>query len=572
MLLFFIQYVSAFINNGTRDLSLRPKHKDRDWDTEPVPLSHEGGYVRSMDIVGNRTLRDLLREKTEKHRDKTFLLFEDREQKRFELTYGEFADHVNRLSNVFLDLGVKKGQHVTLHLPNNLEFMVSWFALANIGAIMVPTNVLSTSDEMEYIINHSESVLLITEEEYLEKFTSIRDKLPMLQNILLARYNGEAYANQDLKKLIANASADLPTIPLYSEDVAAMLYTSGTTSKPKGVQITHANYLFTGEVMSKSIRLTPDDRQFIVLPLFHGNAQYYSTMSALVVGASIAITERFSASRYFKQAKNFKVTAGSLFAAPIRMILAQNYDPEDKNNDMRVIWFAQSVSEEQLKEFEEKFNVPLLQMYGMTETVGVPLMNPIDGIRKNMSIGRPTIGYEVKIVDDDGNEVPNGESGQIAVKGVPGRTLMKGYFKNPQATAETLVDGWLYTGDNGRLEEDGYFYFVDRKKDMIKRAGENVAANEVESVLADHHSVYESAVIGIPDDMRDEAIKAYVILRENATVTEEELIQYCRERLAKFKVPDSIEFVAEFPRTAVGKIQKHILRQLHNQKVESMQS
>ena len=527
-----------------------------------------GGYVREMDIVGNRTLRDLLMEKTEKYYDKTFLLFEDREQRRFELTYGEFADQVNRLSHVFLNLGVTKGQHVTLHLPNNLEFIVSWFALANIGAIMVPTNVLSTSDEMEYILNHSESVLLITEEEYLGKFTSIREKLPNLKEILLARYEGDAYAKQDLKALIASANNEISTVPLNAEDVAAMLYTSGTTSKPKGVQITHANYIFTGEVMSKSIRLTPDDRQFIVLPLFHGNAQYYSTMSALVVGASVAITERFSASRYFKQAKNFKVTVGSLFAAPIRMILAQKYDQDDKNNDMRVIWFAQSVSEEQLKDFEGKFDVPLLQMYGMTETVGVPLMNPIDGIRKNMSIGRPTIGYEVKIVDENGNEVPNGQSGQIVVKGIPGRSLMKGYFKNPKATAETLIDGWLYTGDNAQLKDDGYFYFVDRVKGMIKRAGENVAANEVESVLCDHHTVYESAVIGIPDDMRDEAIKAYVILHENATITEEELIQYCRERLAKFKVPDAIEFVSEFPRTAVGKIQKHILRQMHNKKMQ----
>lgn len=516
-----------------------------------------------MDIVGNMTLRDLLLEKVELNRNKTFLLFEDQVQRKFELTYGDFAEQVNRLSNVFIQLGVSKGKHVTLHLPNSLEFMTSWFALANIGAIMVPTNTLSTSDEMEYILNHSESVLLITEEEYLDKFVNNRQNLPYLNEILLARYEKKDRATQDLKLLMANASNNTPTIPLDSEDVAAMLYTSGTTSKPKGVQITHANYIFTGELMSKSIRLTPDDRQFIVLPLFHGNAQYYSTMSALVVGASIAITEKFSASRYFKQAISFGATVGSLFAAPIRMILAKEFDPADRQNSLRTIWFAQSVSEEQLKSFEENYNVELLQMYGMTETVGVPLMNPIDGIRKNLSIGKPTIGYEVKIVDEEGNEVENGQPGQIAVKGVPGRSLMKGYFKNPEATTETLKDGWLYTGDNARLGEDGYFYFVDRIKDMIKRAGENVAANEVENVLADHPEVYEAAVIGIPDDMRDEAIKAYINLRENSTLSEEELIIYCRERLAKFKVPDFIEFTDEFPRTSVGKIQKHILRKRH---------
>ncbi|BCJ86246.1 AMP-binding protein [Effusibacillus dendaii] len=514
-----------------------------------------------MDIIGNKTLRDLLNEKTAMHRDKTFLLFEDQEQRNFKLTYGEFADQVNRLSRVFLDLGVTKGNHVTLHLPNCLEFMTSWFALANIGAIMVPTNILSTADEMEYVLNHSESILLITEEEYLEKFTGIRSRLPHLQEILLTRYEGDDYVDQNMNQLIAKAKPEIPKIPLDSEDVAAMLYTSGTTSKPKGVQITHANYLFTGEVMSKSIRLSPDDRQFIVLPLFHGNAQYYSAMSAFVVGASIAITERFSASRYFKQAKRLGATVGSLFAAPIRMILAQNYDPADQDNSLRIIWFAQSVTQEQLTMFEDKYNVSLLQMYGMTETVGVPLMNPIDGIRKNMSIGRPTIGYEVKVVDEEGKEVPTGQVGQIVVKGIPGRTLMKGYFKNPVATAEALRDGWLYTGDNARIDDDGYFYFVDRIKDMIKRAGENVAANEVESVLAEHPSVYEAAVIGIPDPMRDEAIKAYVILHNNHDISEEELLSYCRERLAKFKVPDSIEFISEFPRTSVGKIQKQVLRQ-----------
>jgi crotonobetaine/carnitine-CoA ligase len=518
-----------------------------------------------MDIIGKRTLRDLLHEKVAIHRDKTFLLFEDQEQRKFELTYGEFAEQVNRLSQVFLDFGVTKGNHVTLHLPNCLEFMTSWFALASIGAIMVPTNILSTADEMGYILNHSESILLITEEAYLEKFNSIRSRLPYLQEILLTRYEGDEYEGQDLSRLIRKAKPEIPNIPLDSEDVAGMLYTSGTTSKPKGVQVTHANYLYTGEVMSKSIRLSPDDRQFIVLPLFHGNAQYYSAMSALTVGASIAITEKFSASRYFKQAKRLGATVGSLFAAPIRMILAQTYDPADQNHAIRVIWFAQSVTQEQLIEFEEKYHVPLLQMYGMTETIGIPLMNPIDGIRKNMSVGKPTIGYEVKVVDEQGKEVPTGQAGQIIVKGIPGRTLMKGYFNNPAATAEALRDGWLYTGDNARLGEDGYFYFVDRIKDMIKRAGENVAANEVESVLAEHPSVYEAAVIGIPDDVRDEAIKAYVILRREHDVSEEELIAYCRGRLAKFKVPDSIEFIDEFPRTSVGKVQKHILRRMQEE-------
>ncbi len=177
-----------------------------------------------------------------------------------------------------------------------------------------------------------------------------------------------------------------------------------------------------------------------------------------------------------------------------------------------------------------------------------------------MSIGKPSIGYEVKLLDENGYEVTDGEVGQIAVKGVRGRTLMKGYFKNEEATRQAFKGDWLLTGDNAYVGKDGYFYFVDRMKDMIKRSGENVAANEVESVLVEHEAVYEAAVIGIPDEMCDEAIKAYVILNQGSTVTEAQLIKHCQERLAKFKVPEFIAFVEDFPRTPVGKIQKHILR------------
>ena len=195
----------------------------------------------------------------------------------------------------------------------------------------------------------------------------------------------------------------------------------------------------------------------------------------------------------------------------------------------------------------------------MTETIGIPLMNPLHGVCKNESIGRPTLAYEVKLVDEQGNEVQIGASGQILIKGHAGRTIMKKYLRNPLATEETIQDGWLRTGDNARIGEDGYYYFVDRVKDMIKRSGENVATIEVESALASHPAVYEAAVIGVPDDMRDEAIKAFVILNEEMYVTEDELMAHCQAQLAKFKVPDSIDFLDDFPRTSVGKIQKNKL-------------
>ncbi|WP_240375665.1 AMP-binding protein [Bacillus piscicola] len=513
-----------------------------------------------MDIMGERTIIDLLHEKCEQHRDKTFLLFEDNDQKTVKYTYNEFLDRVNRFSCVLLDFGIKKGDRVTLHLPNSSDFIVSWFALANIGAIMVPTNVLSTASEMEYLMGHSESVMLVTEEEYLDKFESIKNNLPRMRNILLTRCYDKEQEHVSVNALIEKASSQVPEVEIRGEDVVAILYTSGTTSKPKGCLITHTNYLYTGEAVSKSIRFSPDDRALIVLPLFHGNGQYYLFMPALTVGGSIAITERFSASQYIKQTKRLGATLGSLFAAPIRMILAQTYDREDRDNFLRLVIFAQAVTPEEVTDFEEKFQVPLLQLYGMTETVAPPLMNPLDGKKDNTSIGRPIITATIKTLNETGQETQIGEPGEIVVKGIPGRTIMKGYFKNEEETNQMIQNGWLHTGDKARRSEEGLFYFVDRQKDMIKRAGENVAASEVENVLMEHPAVYESAVIGIPDPIRDEAIKAFVIVKEGRSISEEKLIDFCRERMAKFKVPDVIELVEDFPRTSVGKIQKHQLR------------
>jgi carnitine-CoA ligase len=345
--------------------------------------------------------------------------------------------------------------------------------------------------------------------------------------------------------------------------VVAILYTSGTTSKPKGCLITNANYLHVGESVSKGMRLGPDDRFLTVLPLFHGNSQYYATMSALVVGASVVLTERFSASRYWDQAARHGCTVGSLFAAPMRMLLAQPPSPDARRHRMRLVIFAQNLSEQQLREWDERFGAPLMQIYGMTEQLGHPLANPLDYPRDNMTIGFPSLGWQVRIVDEAGEDVPEGQAGQLLVRGEPGSSLMLGYFKNPDATAEAIRDGWLWTGDNVRVREDGYAVFVDRAKDMIKRSGENVAAGEVEEVLKAHPSVFDAAVIGVPDPIRDEAILALVIPREGTTPTETDLIAWCAERLAKFRVPERVLFRTELPRTSVGKIQKHLLRAEH---------
>lgn len=496
----------------------------------------------------------LLTEKAAENPDKEFVLVEDGHREIETMTYREFEENVQKLASVLTGYGIQKGDKVLLHLPNGSAFMLSWFSILSIGAVMVPTNILSTKEEMNYLTAHSESKLIITEKEYEEKFASF--DFPLLFSRLESGQEG-IWMEEEIRK-----SKTLQELPVISpEDEAAILYTSGTTSKPKGVVLTHRNYLHTGEKMSSLLGYQKTDRPLIVLPMFHGNGQYYMAMPALYAGASIAITESFSATNYMKQAKRLGATIGSLFSAPIKMILKKDYDPQDADNKLRLIIYAQALTDEQYALFIERYQVPLRQLYGMTETVAIPLMRPLNDDSDHLTIGEEVCDYQVILRDEQGKEVEIGEEGEITVYGKPGITIMKEYFKNPEATEEAIQDNWLYTGDMARKDPaTGRFYFVDRKKDMMKRAGENIAAGEVEAVLNEHEAVFESAVISVPDPVYEEAIHAFVILKEGASATGDELIEWCRERMAKFKVPQEVHITEDFPRTSVGKIQKHQMK------------
>lgn len=517
-------------------------------------------------IVGNRTLRQLLEYRVATTPDKTFVIYDDLQSGVTKLSYAEFDAQVNRTANLLHTLGMQKGDKLNVHLPNCLEFLYLWFGAAKIGAVIMPTNILSAPSELEYLISHSESRFIFTQASSLSTITEVQQQCPGVEKVIICGETTSSPDTLNFASLLAKQPADPPLVDVAPLDDVCILYTSGTTSRPKGVLITNANYIYAGETVAKAIHLTSEDRHCIVLPLFHANAQYYSTMSALVTGASIAVMARFSASSYFDSCIAHNCTVGSLFAAPIRMILAQEERPELRSNKLRVVLTAQNVTATQIDQWAERFDAPLLQLYGMTETIGPPLMNPIDYERNNLSIGLPALGYEVLLVDDEGKPVSQGETGQIVVFGRPSWSIMKGYFKNPEATAETMREGWLWTGDNAYQDNAGYFHFVDRAKDMIKRAGENVAASEVEAVILQHPKVFDCTVIGIPDPLRDEAIKAFVVLHKDEQATAEEIIAWCQHRLAKFRVPEFVEFRPELPRTSVGKIQKHVLRRQEAEK------
>ena len=446
--------------------------------------------------------------------------------------------------------------------------------------ISFPTNTLSGAFELEYYLEFSESIAVITEPVYFELFNGLAQKCPKIGHLFLTRtsprYPGqrivelyrkempEAVRNRVehvlIPDLLKDSPAELSPVEIHNEEDLLWLFTSGTTSRPKAVQLTHANAVFSGIFGAQAWKVVPADRHFIVLPLFHVNGQFISVMPTLTAGATLIMAEVFSASKYMEQARRHGATTSSLVAATVKMILNQPSTEFDRRNVFRLIMYAIAIPDEKWIEFEARFNVRLCDLWGMTETLGATTINPIDGVLKRNCIGMPRMENAVKIIDERGNEVPPGTVGEIVVRGVPGRTLMKGYYNNPQATAETIIDGWLYTGDNAHMDEDGYFHFMDRKKDMIKRSGENVATSEVEYVISLYPKVQEVAVIGVPDAIRDEAVMACVIVVPGEKCTEQEIIDWCAERVAKFKVPSFVKFRDDFPRTSIGKVQKNIIK------------
>lgn len=500
--------------------------------------------MTSLLPFGTHTVGSLLAEHAADRPDAVFLVYED-EAGVTTYTYAETLALAQRGAGVLAGLGVGRSDRFGMVVSNRPEFFACWFGAALRGAVMVPMNPQSTVHELAFMLEHSKCKAVIAD---LDRADDVRSATPT--PVVAIGGDFDARGERPIEE---------EPLALDPQEPLAVLYTSGTTSRPKGVMVTHANYLTAGEVIANTVRMRSDDRWLIVLPMFHANAQYYSTMSALVSGGSVAVMHRFSASAWGEQARRHAATLGSLFAAPVRMILAQPAPPTVASNSLRATYFGQNVSSAQLRDFEARFGCPLVQWYGMTETIAPPVANPLYRHRDSMTIGQPT-GGRIRVVDQQGNDVGAGDVGELLVHGIPGITLMAGYLDDPAATADAVRDGWLHTGDMVRIEPTGALSFFDRAKDMIKRSGENVAAAEVERVVNEHPAVFESAAVGVPDPIRDQAIKMYVVRHNGATATEEEVIAFCAERMTRFKVPSFIEFVEELPRTSVGKIRKHVLR------------
>ena len=477
-----------------------------------------------------------------------------------EWSYGAFDRQLDGLAARLGAVGVRPGRVVHMALANGPAFVAVWLAAVRLGAVVVPSDPFGRASELaEHMARTDPAMGFCSADragEYRRAVTEAAASAPGLSMTVVA-VDEHAPSLGDVVGDVGPHAA-VPARPEVGvRDTAAVMFTSGTTGRPKGVEVTQANYAFCGKVMAERAGFGPGHRLLVVLPLFHGNAQYYSLAAAVWSGAAVVLQPAFSASRFCAQAAAGGATAASLFAAPMRMILARGAAGPRLSLDH--CWYAQNVNEDQYGQLSELFGCLPRQLYGMTETLPAVLTEPKHGPVPS-SMGRVTPGCRVDVQDAEGRSAPDGEVGEIAVGGERGVTLFAGYLDDPETTEASFRDGWFLTGDRARRDAEGRHYFDGRRSEVLKVSGENVSVVAVEAVLAAHPAVLEAAVVGRPDPIRDEVPVGFVVARDPAKPPgTAELLAWCGERLGKAAMPRDLTLMDELPRTSVGKIRKFLL-------------
>jgi acyl-CoA synthetase (AMP-forming)/AMP-acid ligase II len=507
-------------------------------------------------------LRQLLESRVERSPDRDFL-FAEADGRIF--TYREFDRAVNRAANLLLTLGVRKGDRVSLFLTNSAEYLIFYFACFKLGAWAGPINALLKSEEVEFVIADSQASVAVTQSDLyptLAKAGCRQCVTPnWLRSILLvdAESSGIDQRVINYQEAIRDQPDELTQFDLLPDDEAVIIYTSGTTGKPKGVLLTHGNLLSNAQQIAAWLRLSEQDRALMVMPLFHVNALMTTGLAALWAGGQIVVAPRFSASRHWHIVSRYDVTYFGSVATMLSLLNQAHPHGLPEGIATGRLRFAlcgsAPVPVEVMKTFESRFGCPVIEGYGLSEATCRSTFNPIDERRRLGSVGLP-IGNEMKIFDEDDRELAPGQIGEIVLRGP---NVMKGYYRNEEATRKAMRSGWLHTGDLGYRDEDGFFYVVDRKSDMIIRGGENIYPREIDEVLYQHPKIKDAATIGVPDPLYGEEVKSFVVLREGARATQDEIIEFCRKRLADFKCPKSIEFLDSIPKGPTGKLLKREL-------------
>jgi crotonobetaine/carnitine-CoA ligase len=503
-------------------------------------------------------LASLIRAKARKNGPRPAARFVDRE-----VSYGDLDAISERVAAGLARAGVRRGDRVACLLFNGPEFLDVWFATAKLGAVLVPLNTALKGDILRYELDDCKARSLVIDARLWEPFDAVRRSLSFANVWTVAHaevsHPGGAEGVRDWNELPESDGAAPAEAEPRPWDPAAILYTSGTTGPPKGAVIPHQKYLTTPREIGLRSRLSPTSVLYTGLPLFHCNAQEMTTLTAFLNDLTAAFDERFRASSYWETAAALGATHVSLLISMINVLYKQPEKPTDRAHSVRVALTA-GTTREVWPLFESRFRLTIIELYGMTECGCTTLMNPPDAIRVG-SVGTPLGFIEARVVDDDDREVPDGERGELVVRPREPFTMFLEYYGKPDKTVEATRNLWFHTGDFVTRDPDGYYYFVDRKKDVIRRRGENLAPYDVESVLNRHPAVFESVVIGVPSPLGEEDVKAFVQLKPGAEADAGELFRFCAERLPFFMVPRYIEFLDEIPKTANQKAQRYVLRQ-----------
>lgn len=500
------------------------------------------------------TLPAILRARAEATPDAPFVTFEGHQS-----TYADLALRATQAASALASLGVGRGDKVALMMANSLEFLDLWFGIGILGAVMVPVNTALKGDGLRYNLEHSGAGVVVVDELFVD---AVEAAMPVGNGSGRRFVRGEEAPTGYglLADLIGGEFGPAPLAEVLPGDLASILYTSGTTGLPKGVMNCHNSYgVAAHEFTRRCVQVRDDDILYTSLPLFHVNAQSLTTCGSLVSGRPFVLAPRFSASRFFDDLRVHGATIFNYIGAMLTMLYKQPARPEDFDNPARIT-LGGAAPPDLWRAFEDRFQLTILEAFGLTETATLCLANPPDDIRVGR-VGKPVGWSEVRIEREDGTEAPDGEAGEIAIRSRRKNTMFMAYYHNEEATAAAMKGGWFHSGDRGRRDGDGYIEFIDRLKDSIRRRGENISSFEIEQIVNSHAAVAESAAVGVPSDLGEEDVMVVVVEKEGDSVDPEELIQYCEERMADFMVPRYVQLREALPKTATQRVQKYQLRE-----------
>ncbi|MDY6834883.1 MAG: ATP-dependent acyl-CoA ligase [Chloroflexota bacterium] len=533
-------------------------------DPELIRLMNEmsGKAMQAMLNIGmeNATVGRLVKMKAEKNGDKVFLFFEDEQ-----VTYKQMDDRSDRVANALSQMGVKKGDKVAIMLPNCPEYYYCWWGVSKIGAIFVPINVSLRGDGLTYILNHSEANTIFLSHEYIGHYRFIESDLTGIARLILeTRYALNSFKLPSdavpLEELLT-ATPTPPEVDISPMDTMEIIYSSGTTGPPKGVQQQHMGSVFAG-VLPSMMGLSEGDIMYTCLPLFHGNAQMLTTMPALLGDLQVAMSKKFSASRFWDEIRKFNATEFNYIGGIPTILYNQDPKPNDADNPVRYA-FGAACPKDVWEPFEKRFGLEIVEGYGAVEAGAVTINLPLSTgwKRKVPSMGVPFSAVnEIRVVDDNENDCPPNVTGEMLGRFTMQTNRSVEYYKMEEETSEVTRGGWFHTGDLVYYDEDGYLYFVDRKKDYIRRRGENISSWEIESVVNKHPSVLECAAFGVKSDLGEDEVKVSIQLHPGMKLEPEELMAWCESRMGYYMIPRYVEIVDELPKTETHRIEKYKLK------------